>query len=157
MQDHADTPGVAMQVSRGVIVASIQVDLAEEVIERFRADLLDRIHTTGSRGVILDVSGLQTLDAEEFAALRRIIVMTGLMGAESVLMGLQPGVVSALIEAGVEVEGLKAAISLDAAFELLEPEIGADEETEAMDGEAEEPEDLTATREDVEPRLESDR
>jgi rsbT antagonist protein RsbS len=115
-------------VSRGVVVASIQVDLDDDVLARFRQELLDCIHETDSRGVILDVSGLETLDSEELAALRRIMVMTALMGAESVLVGLRPGVVSALIEAGADVDGLRAAINLDAAFALLEPE--PEDETE---------------------------
>ena len=44
------------------------------------------------------------------------------MGAESVLAGLRPGVVSALIEAGADVDGLRACVNLDAAFALLQPE-----------------------------------
>jgi rsbT antagonist protein RsbS len=127
---HADIPGVAMQLSRGVVVASIQVDLDDDVLARFREDLLERLHESGSEGVILDVSGLQTLDSEEFAALRRIMTMTSLMGAESVLVGLQPGVVSSLIETGVDVEGLRVAINLDAGFALLEPEPQLEPETE---------------------------
>jgi len=119
---YADIPGVAIQVSREVVVASIQVDLDDDVLARFREDLLHRIHETGSHGVILDVSGLETLDSEEFAALRRIITMSTIMGAESVLVGLRPGVVSALIEAGADVDGLRAAINLDAAFAMLQPE-----------------------------------
>ena len=127
---YADTPGISMQVSGDVVVASIQVDLDDDVLARFRQDLLDRIHATDSRGVILDVSGLETLDSEELAALRRIMVMTALMGAESVLVGLRPGVVSALIEAGADVDGLRAAINLDAAFALLEPEPEPEHEAE---------------------------
>jgi len=130
MTHYADIPGVAMQVSRGVVVASIQVDLDDDVIARFRQDLLDCIHETGSRGVILDVSGLETLDSEELAALRKIMVMTSLMGAESVLVGLRPGVVSALIEVGAEIDGLRAAINLDAAFALLETELEPEPESE---------------------------
>jgi rsbT antagonist protein RsbS len=45
--------------------------------------------------------------------------MTGLMGAQTILSGLRPGVVSALIDLGVEPEGLTAALNLDDAFELL--------------------------------------
>ena len=118
---YTDIPGVAMQVSRNIVVASIQVDLDDDVLARFREDLLHRIHETCSRGVILDVSGLEILDSEEFAALRRIITMCTIMGAETVLVGLQPGVVSALIETGVDVDGLRAAINLDAAFAMLQP------------------------------------
>jgi len=119
---YADIPGVAMQVSRDVVVASIQVDLDDDVLARFRDDLLRCIHETYSRGVILDVSGLETLDSAEFTALRRIITMSTIMGAEVVLVGLRPGVVSALIETGADVDGLRTAIDLDAAFALLQPE-----------------------------------
>ena len=128
---YADIPGIAMQVSRDVVVASIQVDLDDDVLARFRDDLLQRIHETSSRGVILDVSGLETLDSDEFAALRRIITMSTIMGAESVLVGLRPGVVSALIEAGADVDCLRAAINLDAAFALLQPEPEPEPESEA--------------------------
>jgi rsbT antagonist protein RsbS len=119
-----DTPGIAIQLSRGVLVASIQVDLEEDVLARFREDLLGRIKATGTSGVILDVSGLETVDAEEFAALRLTIAMARLMGAEAIVSGLQPGVASALITSGVEVDGLRAAIDLDAAFAALEGEDG---------------------------------
>ena len=121
MTIYADIPGIALQVTHDVVVASIQTDLDDDILDRFREDLLRRIHETGSRGVILDVSGLETLDSDEFAALRRIITMCTIMGAESVLTGLRPGVVSALIEAGADVNGLQAAINLDAAFALLQP------------------------------------
>jgi len=140
-----------MQVSRGVVVASIQVDLDDDVLARFQEELLGRVHETGSRAVILDVSGLETLDSHEFAALRRIMAALAIMGGESVLVGLQPGVVSGLIEVGADVEGLQTAIDLDAAFALLEPkpqfEPEPDSETGALATDA--PEDF--------PSLESER
>ena len=145
MAHYADIPGVAMQLSRGVVVASIQVDLDDDVLARFREELLGRLHETGSNGVIFDVSGLETLDFEEFAALRRIMVMAGLMGADSVLVGLRPGVVSALIETGADVDGVRAALNLDAGFALLEAETEAESATgEEVDEEDDAPLDLEA-------------
>ena len=107
-------------MSRDIVMASIQVDLDDDVISRFREDLLQRIYETGSRGVILDVSALETIDSVEFAALCNIILMAKIMGAESVLSGLRPGVVSALMESDIDVGGLRTAINLDAAFELIQ-------------------------------------
>ena len=54
MAHYADIPGVAMQLSRGVVVASIQVDLEDDVLTRFREELLGRLHETGSNRVIFD-------------------------------------------------------------------------------------------------------
>jgi rsbT antagonist protein RsbS len=151
MSLYADIPGISMQVSRDVVVASIQVDLDENVLDRFREDLLRRIHETSSSGVILDVSGLETLDSEEFATLRRIITMSTIMGAQSVLVGLRPGVVSSLIEAGADVDGLLAASNLDAAFAMLQPEPEAEPEAEP-ESEAE----AEADAEEGNPPLESE-
>jgi rsbT antagonist protein RsbS len=137
MVPSSDTPRIAMQVSQGLVVASIQVDLGDDVLAQFQEDLLTRVHKTGSRGVILDVSGLETLDTEEFAALRRVIAMVDLLGAQSVLVGLRPGVVAALVNMGADVDGLLAAIDLDAAFALLRPE----PEVESVAAEDGEPED----------------
>jgi rsbT antagonist protein RsbS len=126
---YADVPRVAIQVNRGVVVASIQVDLDEDVLARFREDLLRRIHDTGSLGVILDVSSLEILDSHEFSTLRRIISMCAIMGAQAVLVGMRPGVVSALIEVGADVDGLRAALDLDAAYAMLEQEPDAEPES----------------------------
>jgi rsbT antagonist protein RsbS len=138
MSLYDDTPAVAMQVSRDVVVASIQIELNEGVLARFREDLLNRVHDSRSRGVILDVSGLETLDSDEFAELRKIISMCTILGTESILVGLQPGVVSSLIEAGAEVDGVRAAVNLDAAFNLLNPPELAEEVDDEADGEGEE-------------------
>ena len=107
-------------MSRDIVVASIHIDLNDDVISRFREDLLQRIYETGSCGVILDVSALETIDSVEFIALRNIMLMAKIMGAESVLSGLQPGIVSALMESEIDVEGFLTAIDLDAAFELIQ-------------------------------------
>ena len=140
MQRSADTPAIAMQVTRGVVMASIQVDLTDEVLGRFRDDLLRRIEETACHGAIFDLSGLLVLDSHEFAALRKIMTMSDIMGASPVLVGLRPGVVSALVEAGANVDDIQAASSLDAAFALLEvqpmPQAALTDETEEAAAEA---------------------
>jgi rsbT antagonist protein RsbS len=122
MPIYDDIPSVAIQVSRDVVVASIHVDLDQDVLVRFREDLLSCIQQTGSHGVIFDISGLETLDSHEFDGLRSIMTMSTIMGAKSVLVGMRPGVVSSLIQLGADVDGLQAAIDLDAAYAIIDPE-----------------------------------
>ena len=83
------------------------------------------------------LSGLETLDTAEFVSLRRIITMTTVMGAESILVGMRPGIVSSLIEANADVDGLQAAVDLDAAFDwfLRDREAASDDAAEADDNE----------------------
>ncbi len=111
---------IPLQVVRGCVVASIQIDLTPEVLRQFRMDLLERVQESGANGVILDVSGVDILDLDDFNALRETIKMAEIMGARPILSGLNPGVVSALIDLGVDPEGLNTVLNLDDAFRLLD-------------------------------------
>jgi anti-anti-sigma regulatory factor len=127
MNDPEYLSRVTINFVRGCLVATIQHDLDRFVLERFRRDLLGRLEASGSRQVIMDCSGIEVLDAEDFAALRRVIAMASLMGARTVLASLQPGVVSALVDLDADLDGLQTALSLDDAFELLERAAAATE------------------------------
>jgi rsbT antagonist protein RsbS len=77
----ASVARVPLQVSRDCVIASIQVELSEEVLRQFRVDLLERLHASGVSGVILDVSGIQVMDLRDFEVLRRTMTMARLLGA----------------------------------------------------------------------------
>jgi len=118
--DAGSAARIPLQISRECVIASIQVDLSEAVLNRFRTELLELIQTSGARGVILDVSGIEVLDHVDFQALHRTMAMARLMGAPSVLAGLQAGVVSSLVELGADTDDIVAAMDLDDAFRVME-------------------------------------
>ncbi len=109
-----------MQLVRGHIVVSIQVELGEEVLEQFRGDLLDFLRDHSATGVLVDLSAVEVIDPVDFGNLRKILGMAQLMGARPVLTGLRPGVVSALIQLGTATDGLNASRNLDDGFEFLD-------------------------------------
>ena len=111
---------IPLQVARGCVVASIQIDLTPEVLRQFRMDLLERVQESRANGVILDISGIDILDLDDFNGLRNTMEMAEIMGARPILSGLKPGVVSALIDLGADPEGLNAVFNLDDAFRLLD-------------------------------------
>jgi len=111
---------IPLQVARGCVVASIQIDLTPEVLRQFRMDLLERVQESRANGVILDISGIDILDLDDFNGLRHTMEMAEIMGARPILSGLKPGVVSALIDLGADPEGLNAVFNLDDAFRLLD-------------------------------------
>lgn len=107
---------VPLQVSQDCIVASIQVDLRPDVLASLRSDMLELIRQSGARAVIIDLSGLDTIDPEEFRALLQTAEMARLMGALPVLSGLNAGVVSALVDLDVDAGEIEATRTLDGAF-----------------------------------------
>ncbi len=100
-------------------MASIQVDLDDRVLATFRGELLEFLRRSGARGVILDLSGTAVMDREEFSALRDTMRMALLMGATTIVSGMQPGVVSALIDLDADTDGVLATATLDDAFALM--------------------------------------
>jgi rsbT antagonist protein RsbS len=118
--ERSSIPRVPLQLSRDCVVASVQVDLRDEILRQFRIDLLEYLHETGASGVIIDVSGVEIMDADDFEALRRTLAMAEVMGTRPVIVGLRPGVISSLIDLGVDPTGIKAAFNLDDGFDLLE-------------------------------------
>ncbi len=129
---------IPLQLSQNSIVASIQVDLSDELLRLFREDLLNLLQASEAEGIILDFSGVEIIDAEDWAAIRGTMTMANLMGTRSIVAGLRPGVVSALVELEVDVEDIDAALNLDealklmAAFRVKSEEIG---EVDSRDGE----------------------
>ena len=130
-------PRIPLQGSRGCVVASIQVELSSDVLTQFQQDLLQLLHTSGATNVILDVAGVDIMDAEDFDSLRRSMAMAELMGARCLVAGLQPGVVAALVELGARVDDVEAALDLDAAFARLEEgrhDAAADDDAVSLPG-----------------------
>jgi rsbT antagonist protein RsbS len=111
---------IPLQISRDCVIASIQLDLSDAVLRQFQTELLELIQSSGAHGVILDVSGIEVMDYEDFGALHRTMAMARLMGAPSVLAGLQAGVVSSLVELGAETDDIVAAMDLDDAFRVMD-------------------------------------
>jgi len=65
------------------------------------------------------------MDAHEFHALRQVLRMAGVLGARTMLVGLQPGIIMHLMECDADVDGLHAMLGLDDALRSL----GAEPET----------------------------
>ena len=111
---------IPIQLSRDCVVASIQVDLDDGVLDLFRSDLLSLLQKSGASGVILDVAGIEVLDLEEFEALRSTMEMAALMGATTVFSGFNAGVVSALVDLDADTRGVRATVNLDEAYLEIE-------------------------------------
>jgi rsbT antagonist protein RsbS len=121
--DSSDIARITIQPYHGALIASIQVDLEERVLRQFQNDLLECVRNNDADVAILDLSAVEIMDREDFAGLRRVIDMAALMGTQTVLCGMQPGVAASLVELDVPLDGLKTRLSLEIALaEISAPE-----------------------------------
>ncbi len=119
MDNKAATDRIPLQLIQGCLVASIQIDLTEQVLSLFRQELLERIASAQVHGVVLDVSGVEIMDSADFEMLRTTMIMASVMGATPIIVGLKPGVVSALVDMDVDTQNVRAALNLDDALQIL--------------------------------------
>lgn len=115
-----DVARVPMQLLHGCLVASVQVELNDDILHAFQQDLLVMLRSTRARAVILDLSGISILDASDFGSVLRTLKMAKLMSAIPIIVGLRAGVAASLVELGASTDGISACLSLEQAFELLD-------------------------------------
>lgn len=84
------------------IVGAVDGERTARVMEK----LLEAILTTKARAAILDVTGVDTIDAETADNLIRIIRAVQLLGAQGVLSGIGPLVAQTIVDLDVDLRGI---------------------------------------------------
>ena len=111
------------------LLATIQIELHDTVVDAFQNDVLEEIEKSNARGLIVDISALETVDSYVARMLANTGKMAKLMGAETVIVGMRPAVAATLVRMGYLMEGINTALSLEEGLALraLKPKV-TDEE-----------------------------
>jgi len=105
---------------KNILLTSIQVDLTDEDALEFQEDTLKAVQKTEASGVLIDITALDVVDSFLARVLNETSVMVKLLGAESVISGMQPDVALTLVEMGRELIGTETALNLDHGMEKLQ-------------------------------------
>lgn len=111
-------PGEAIVATRleDILVLTVPSDLGEQRLQALEARTLECVHQTPVRGVILELGGLQFMDAPEFTGLKALANAVKYLGVETVFVGLRPGIIAYLAQADADLTGISAAFGLDDAL-----------------------------------------
>ena len=100
------------------LLATIQIDLHDTVVDSFQNDVLLEIEKSGSSGLIIDISALESVDSYVARMLAHTAKMAKLMGTETIIVGMQPAVAATLVRMGYFMYGIRTALSLQEGLEL---------------------------------------
>ncbi|MCA0989487.1 MULTISPECIES: STAS domain-containing protein [Bacillales] len=106
------------------LLITIQVDLDDKTALQFQEDLLEKIHETGAKGVVIDLTSVDMIDSFIAKVLGDVVRMSNLMGARVVLTGIQPAVAITLIDLGIMMKNVPTALDLEQGLEKLQQELG---------------------------------
>src|SRR6266550_4986780 len=111
---------VSILKQRDYMIASIQAALTDEDLKHMRDALVTQVGEYRSRGVIVDVTALDVMDSFAVRTLRDLAHMTRLRGAETVIVGIQPEVAFAMVQLGLTLKGVAAALDLEEGLTYLD-------------------------------------
>ena len=120
------------------LLVTIQVDLYDQLAENLESDLVNMVKKTNARGVLIDVSSVSIIDSFMGRILGNIAVMSKIMDADTVVVGMQPAVAITLVELGLPLKGVQTALNVEKGMELLKSrilpeEIEQDEDDDTTD------------------------
>jgi PAS domain S-box-containing protein len=107
-----------MQVWDRVLALPIIGTLDSNRASRLTEGLLARIAALEAEIVILDISGVPTIDTEVAQHLLKTVHAARLMGATSILSGVRPETAQAMVHLGIELGGLRSRNTLRDALQL---------------------------------------
>ena len=101
------------------LVVTVLEDLHDRDALDLQVELLGQLERTGANGVLLDLSVVEIVDSFLGRMLNDIAVGVRLLGAQMVVVGIQPAVAITLVELGLELRGVRTAGSPDRGMALL--------------------------------------
>ena len=101
------------------LLVTIQVDMHDQLALALQDDLTAQISRTGAKGVLIDISSLDVVDSFIGRMIGSIAMMSRLMDAETVVVGMQPSVAITLVELGLTLPGVRTALDVERGMALL--------------------------------------
>jgi rsbT antagonist protein RsbS len=101
------------------LVVTVLEDLHDRDALTLQIELLGQLERTGATGVLLDLSVVEIVDSFLGRMLNDIAVGVRLLGAQMVVVGIQPAVAITLVELGLELRGVRTAVNADRGLALL--------------------------------------
>jgi rsbT antagonist protein RsbS len=108
------------------LLVTIQIDMHDQLALKLQDDLSNSILKHASKGVLVDISSLEMVDSFIGRMVSDISGISKVLGADTVLVGMQPAVAITLVELGLSLPGVATALNVERGMALLRQKIGAD-------------------------------
>jgi len=104
-----------------ILLVSIQVEMHDRLALTLQKNLMTSIVETGARGVLLDITAVETVDSFIGRVIANTASMTRILNAETLLVGMRPEVAITLVELGVSasLKGIRTALNVDKGLQTL--------------------------------------
>jgi rsbT antagonist protein RsbS len=106
------------------LIVSVPGSMTDADFMDLRDELASTLRRYRSTGVIVDVTMLDVIDSFAARTLRGIAQMVKMLGAECVVVGIQPEVAFSMVELGLTLEHTTTALDLEDGLDVLRTQVG---------------------------------
>ncbi|MEQ9325043.1 MAG: STAS domain-containing protein [Polyangiaceae bacterium] len=104
---------------RGILIVNVPDELHDEMALSLQSAIALRLRDSACAGVVLDISNVSMIDTFIGRVLLAIGQAAKLMGATTVVAGMQPAVAMTLVELGMSLDGMVTALTVDDAMDRI--------------------------------------
>ncbi len=108
---------------RDLLLVTVPPDPDDQTISTLQEEVLNAMAEHDCRGLVLDISMVQTMDSFFARTIAETVQMVALMGGRTVLSGMRASVAVTATELGLTMGNALTALNMDRAFELLQAEM----------------------------------
>ena len=104
---------------RDLLLVTVPADPDDETVSALQDQVLQAMARYESKGLVLDISTVQTLDSFFARTVAETVQMVGLMGGRTVLAGMRASVAVTATQLGLTIGNALTALDMDRAIDLL--------------------------------------
>jgi rsbT antagonist protein RsbS len=104
---------------RDLLLVTVPSDPDDQTVAALQEQVLQAMARYECRGLVLDISTVQTLDSFFARTIGETVQMVGLMGGRTVLAGMRASVAVTATQLGLTMGKTLTALDVDRAFDLL--------------------------------------
>lgn len=105
---------------RKTLMVTVPADPDDATISALQEEVLAAMERLEAKGVVLDISAVETLDSFFARTVAETASMVSLMGGRTVVVGMRPAVAVTATQIGITLGGIETALSMERALEIME-------------------------------------
>jgi rsbT antagonist protein RsbS len=107
---------------RDILMVTMPSDPDDSTISSLQNKVLSAMESTDAKGVVLDISTVETLDSFFARTVSETAQMVTLMGGRTIVAGMRPAVAVTATQIGLTLRNIETALSVERAFDLAATE-----------------------------------
>ena len=100
-------------------ILSVCDDIEDSTLEAFCINAVNSVHDDNLDGVIFNFNNVNVIDSYTVSLFINTTAMIALLGAKVVWVGLNPGVISSILDFDIDLDGIQVGNNISHAIDLI--------------------------------------